>query len=373
MKKRFLLITAFFISTLSFAFEWGGVLSDDTKLTTNLDSVNFHQSNSLSLWSNLTFGSSGMTYLSAQGTFKYYWDLSKDSNQFTFPLINLDLLKFTSNGKYNASGSSFSLGRFLVSDFTSKIFSQTSDGLSFELSFPVINIGVYAGYTGLLNLSEISMLDTSGQIVSEAYSCIPASLTLSFPAAFLNQQISFQFMGFLEVPSFTSSRYYGTFLMKGPIAGPLSYQFYTSFGSLDFKNCTNLSELYFSFSPNYMLSLSLGGTYASGKIAFLEPFNGFTSNTAYNSILYPELSGVILPYISMLLIQSKFCSVMKVSGVFSMPEQDISFKGVDASLVMIFNIYSDLQLNFKASGFWDISDTGDETNLCFNLSASLAF
>ena len=373
MKRKFLVLAVILITSLCYAFEWGGVITDDTKLTTNFDSIKFHQSNSASLWSNINFGNSGTTYLTTQGTFKYYLDLEKDEEPAYTPLFNLDLLKFSTIGKFSGSSISFSMGRFFTSDFTSKIFSQACDGASLELTYPVINVGAYVGYTGLLNSNEVSILDSDGNIHSEAHGYLPSSLTISFPTAFLNQHIALQMLAIFDTPDFVYNRYYGTVIMKGPIVGPLGYSLSTVFGSENFENVMNYSNLSISFTPSQMISISLGGNYASGKILFLEPFAGFTSCTAYNSIDYPELSGVILPYVSMSFIQQKFCSLLNVAGVFTMPESDIEFKGIDATITMIFNIYSDLQVNFKAIGFWDLSSEADKTNMSFDLSAAISF
>ncbi|MCR4580688.1 MAG: hypothetical protein K5681_10125 [Treponema sp.] len=372
MKKKILLLSVLFISFFAHAFEWGGLLSDDTKLSSDLSSISFHQSNNLSIWANINFNQSGNTYLSAQGSVKYYWDISKDSNDF-LPVYNLDLLKFVTLGKFGSSAAIFSMGRFSVSDLTSKVFSQPLDGISLELSFPIVNMGLYAGYSGLLNTSEVLMMGQGGEIQDSSCNYIPVNYTLIFPSLLANQTFALQLSSIIDISTENYNRAYGTLLFKGPIAGPLSYSVSTTVGSEKFKNLMNLSELSLSFIPTPFLQLSANATYASGSQLFLSPFVGFTSYTAYNSIMYPELSGVLLPAISLSLIHKNICGLINVAAVMPMPEQSISFKGVDFSLALIFNIFSDLQLNFRAAGFYDLSKVTNETNIIFDLSASMSF
>jgi hypothetical protein len=266
------------------------------------------------------------------------------------------------------------MGRFNVSDLTGKVFSQPADGLLLELAFPVFNMGFYAGYTGLLNPAEVYIIDNNRSVFSASHPFIPACLTLAFPSVLRNQQIGLQVMSFIDISAQKYTRSYATFTLKGPIIGPLSYVFNTCFGSEKFENIMNLSDFTLIFSPNQIISVSAGATYASGKLLFLSPFVGFTSHTAYNSIYSPELSGVILPALSMSYINQSFCTLLNVAAVMTMPYEAITFKGIDGSVTMLFNIFSDLQLSFKGAVFYDLaSKTNSETNFIFNISAIIVF
>ena len=373
MKKKYALLLVFLLASFTYAFEWGGVLSDDTKLNTNLHSLDFHQSNNVSIWANIPFNNSGTVYLSSQGSAKYYWDISKEENKFT-PILNLDLLKFTIIGNFGASGSTFAMGRFNLSDLTGKVFSQASDGMLLELSFPVFNLGFYAGFTGLLNTAEVYMLDSKSFVYSKAPSFVPVCLTYTLPSLFLNQQFAVQTMSFIDLAHPGYTRNYATLSLKGPISGFLSYSLNSCFGSEKFSNITNLSDFTISFVPNQTISLSVNATYASGKLFFLSPFVGFTSHTAYNSIYSPELSGVLLPSLSMQYFSQSFCTLLNIGGVFDMPAKNITFKGIDGSVTILFNIYSDLQLSFKSNVFYDLaSKTDSETNFVFDIGAIIVF
>ncbi|MBR1639464.1 MAG: hypothetical protein IJ688_08775 [Treponema sp.] len=372
--KKFLSIVLFLmIASSMFSFEWGGIISDDTKIQSNLHSIEFHQSNNLSLWANFALSPKGSTYLITQGSVKYYWDISKTSNIF-LPVINLDLFKFASSGRIGNVGTSFALGRFAFSDYTTKIFAQPCDGISLELAMPVVNMGFYAGYTGLLNSKEVSMLSNPEVEAKGTPAYIPVSYSVLFPSVIFNQRVGMQLLAFIDPSSAAYTRAYGTIMLKGPLAGPISYSFSTVFGTERFKNIMNLSDFYLYFIPNQNIQVSLGASYASGKLFFFSPFVGFTSYTAYNSSLSPQLSAVLMPSLSFSYVQKKLCSLLDLAAVFAMPEVKPEFKGVDGSVKIIFNIYSDLQLNFKVAGFYDLYDDSiNETSIFFELSAALAF
>ena len=377
MKKIFVIPVLFFLSISLFGIEWGGLFSDDSKLSTDLTSFSVRQSNNISVWTKAAFNDEGSAYFVSQGSFKYYWNISNEDNSF-LPILNLDLFKFSFLGKTKNTATLLSVGRFSLADTTGKIFSQPCDGLLLNFTLPRVKIDLYGGYTGMLNSLEISMLgkhspSEAETIYASSYAYIPASLSFSFPNIIRNQQLVLQFLSFIDPAEDPYNRFYGNVMLSGPVTNSIYYSVTTVLGSLNFQNFMNYSEAFLLFNIGRSFSLSAGASYASGTQAFLQPFVGFTSYTAYNSSLSPELSGVILPTVTFSLIQEAICVIIDAAGVFDFPETQITFKGVNANFSLIGNIFSDLQLKMKVAGFYDLTESGTETNFSVTLSAGLSF
>lgn len=393
MKKR-LLITALITMILApaFSLEWGGLFTENAKGTigdfSHFDTFTVRQSNSLCLWAIVPFDANANWRFSGQISYKYNYDFSLLGKSFT-NVADFDLLKFS--GSFSIADKKFDLaaGRFYYADATSRVFAQNCDGVNIKYNSLFSNASLYAGFTGLLNAYNVNILNSAGsvdvknnvllKIYRQSGAYIPLTLSVNFPSLFLNQALSVQGMAFFDANSYTDStemykgnRYYASVSLQGPIAGPIFYAFNTTFGSKDFKNLMNHTALQFAYVGNNV-TVKAGAEYASGKQLIFEPFVGFTSETAYNTIFAPEYSGLLLPGLDVI-VNVKQCSFyLNGKYVLGLPEDKLIVRGVDASLKAYFNIFSDLKLDFAAGMYYDINTSGADNLYTANLGLTLSF
>jgi len=383
MKKIFVAFVSLFFVPL-FALEWGGLFTEDVKyiapdIAQNCETL--RQANNLILWANAPFTDSGSTYVAGQASVRYFTDIKQ--NDGFIPVYDVDLLKFSTNLYAGASVFSFSAGRFGVTDLTGKVFNQTSDGLSLKYTRPSMNFTAYAGYTGLLNAHNVTMLNKAEYLPSYnngyyfAYKYLPISLSMEVPSLFLNQSFNAQILAVIdgETPSGDKSysRYYGSLAFMGPIAGSVYYSLVSSFCSENLKNISNYSAFTLQYYFGSVLNIRANAEYASGNQLIFEPFRGVTSNTAYNSSEYPELSGLFMP--SLDLVFTVMGVYLGINGkvVMGYPESDLVMKGINLSTNILVNIFSDLQLGLYGSYYYDMNIQGQENNFILNLNLSLSF
>lgn len=392
MKKTILsVILSLFIILPAASYEWGGVITENARATTGdfatAYSYSGRQSNSVSLWATIPFNKQSTFYLATQASYKYNFDISLVDNEITH-IIDLDLLKLNATipvGKYTLN---VSAGRFQVMDETNKIFTQNCDGLNLKFTTPFINATLYAGYTGLLNGYNTSMLGKYGyaeikntKLYSLSSPYIPLLVYFDFPSLFLNQSLGLQLSTFLDLGDDSYNRSYGTISLKGPIFGPCYYSITSCFGTENFKNVTNYSDVSVQLFFN-SIAIKFEAEYASGKQAIFEPFRGFTSQTAYNintsldGLVNTEYSGVLLPGFDFTAFQNNVYINFHPKLVLGMPKDSISLNGFDGTLSLIINIFSDLQFNSTFSAYYDILNYEADrnySNYTFSLGFALSF
>lgn len=395
MKKFFLSLILIISLVPAFAFEWGGLFTENAKVSicsingniTDIASLSVRQSNGLSLWCKVPLKSDSSWYLASQASYRYNWDITLMDNYIDH-IADLDLLKVTGTVKTSNGGFTLNAGRFIVMDNSGKIFNQNCDGVSAKYATQFISTSVYAGYTGLLNSKSVMILNEEGwadtgkttglPFYNLAHGYVPLTLSVDFPSLFLNQSLSFQAEAFFDVGKYSIdtlnkiNRYYGSLSISGPIAGPCYYSLVTVFGTVDFDNIMNYSALDFQM---YIKSISLkaGAEYASGKNGFLSPFIGFDSSTAYNSVYSPEYTGVILPQVEFGYSSNNFSTFLNGKLVLGIPESEIILRGIDFSLKTYWNILSDLQLEVSGVGYYDIYYKNAESFYALNVGLSLSF
>ena len=382
MKKfLFALISVFCLSSSLAAFEWGGLVKEDFKYTsTDFTPANnsFRQSNTASIWFKEPLSPKGSWYIANQESYKYYLDFSNENKVFT-SIFDIDLLKLSGQvqvGNYNLSTA---IGRFSLSDLTGKVFNQTADGIYLNLSRPSVNYGFYFGYTGFLNSLNVTMLDGNGvgqigrdSIYSFAHKYIPISISVEVPNCFLNQTFKAQVNAFFDNED-NFQRYYLELGLNGHIMGPLYYTAVSCFGFANLNTISNFTTLNLQIFMGSILRLKIGTDYASGSQLIFKPFIGFTSYTAYYSSALPELSGVILPNVDLSLSFGNFYTSMNVSAVLGYPENEIYLKGANASLNLMYNVYSDLQIGLTGLYYYDIHTSGAENYCSVNANISVSF
>ncbi len=383
MKRKILTFFLVIYGTFSlFCYEWGGLLTESFKANTtdfSIEKINFRQSNSLALWVNAPLNNSVNTVFTGQASFKYNYDFTSASSNF-MSIFDFDLIKFSTALQFSRNSCIINLGRFYFSDYTGKIVSQKSDGVSLSAYFPYNIISLYVGYTGWLNSINDVMLSSTrlphyekGMFYLPAYHYIPVSVSFKFPSVFLNQQLLFECNTFFDAGSENFNRAYLTAAIEGPVGSMFFYSLSTTFGAENFKKITNYSAFKLNMLINDFVMLNFNVEYASGKQFFFEPFTAFTSNTSYNSTLSPEYSGLILPSFDVNFGLQGFYSGFSAKAVLCYPESEIYFKGIDISGNIMMNIYSDLQIGLSGFCFMDMYSKGLENNYSVTLNCSFSF
>lgn len=378
MKKLLLVITAIFLILPLSAFEWGGLITEDFKYQYN-NSSSFRQSNNVALWMNLPITNDASYYFAGQASIKYFYDInSQNGNQF-MPVADVDLAKLAGRASVKNSVVSIAAGRYAISDLSRKIFNQNCDGMSLKIAVPGSEYSLYAGYTGMLNSLNVTMLGENGiaheaasSVYSKAHDYIPLLLEMEIPSAFLNQAINAQISMFYDLEATKYNRFYFTAGMNGPVAGPLYYALSATLGSSTFKNFYAYGNLSLqAFISSFTVKVT--GEYASGNQFGLSPFTTFTSNTAYNSLLSPELSGVILPGIDIAYTVGGLYTSLAGKFVLGFPESDVIVKGVNAAGNLVINLFSDLKTSLSGIYYYDIEGSGELNNMSVALNISLSF
>jgi hypothetical protein len=288
-----LLLSAFCIPLA--ASDFGALFSSETQLRGNgADSMKPRFRESARLWFSTPFTNDNSVYLTAEGMYMYDYDKAGIGSM---NILDVTLLKFRID-KRSASGGIFSLhaGRFAVSDVTGLVFSQTCDGVFVKAGGARCTVGLYGGYTGLLNAHDVTILVPAGSSYSADFTklypaapgYIPLGITLDFPVLFANQKLVFQAWAFLDAMKEDFNRFYGEAEMSGPLGSVFSYKVSSVFGTYKFDEVTNLSQADIIFSPIYKIAIDTGFVYASGTQGIFTPFTGFTSETSSYALDEPE-------------------------------------------------------------------------------------
>lgn len=371
--KLFLsVIFSFCVTTFSVAaVEWGGIFKNDSQV---LSLIN--QSNSIYLWLASPLGDSGL-YFSGEAMYKYNLTID-DENVFTH-FFDVDLFKVYGDYAVGDNTLSLSFGRYMITDETSAVFAQNSDGLSVKFSADLVNVTGYVGYTGLLNSQNVSMLDKDGfvfdsddKVYSLANPFIPVIATVTFPSLFANQSLSLQESAFFDLGEGKSNLYYSTLLLTGPVTNSISYNVATVFGSADFNNIMNYTAFNLNFYPTDSLLLSFGTEFASGKNDSFAAFKGITSRNVVNSVNAPETSGVLVPNVAVTYIYSNLLLSTNAKFLFGLPEDGFSTEGFEADVSIIYNVFTDLQLSLDVTTYCGISNK-DENKTTATIRAAISF
>lgn len=380
MKKLLLTLTAglFAVSSV-FAFTWSGLVDNTTKgSTTDFENFGLYQANSLYLSMAVPVSASGNLKFSAEGLYKYNLNKTGDTSVFT-NIVDLDLFKFA--GKWNSDKgvAALAAGRFSYSDDSGVVFSQTSDGINFSFEGASLRTSVYAGYTGLLNSLNVSMLAVNPdadntQFYDLCAGYVPLGLEIACTSLFGSNTIALQGLYFLDPARNMNDKLYGTLSLKGPLASIGAYSFVTTLGAADLSDFTPMiySKIDFTCYVAQSGIISFGAEYASGAQFGLDPFSTVTSKTATNAGGGMQLSGMILPNITGIFVYNNLFASLSEKVVCAMPEEELTFQGFDTTLSVLYNVLSDVQIGCDIAAFADIS--ASSLSYCAaTLKASLSF
>lgn len=379
MKKIFLSFCLFsFVAFSISAFDWGGVVNNNTQVAANADAgVGVTQSNAAYLWMQSSF--SDDLLFSSEVMYKYKFNANKEYNSFE-NIFDIDLIKLSGSSYIGAGNLDFSVGRFMVSDITGSVFAQISDGLLLNYGIKNIDISLYAGYTGLLNAHNVSILNKDGNVDSiknDFYSLckpfIPISFGATFQQMFLQQSVSLFTDMFIDASGKKDNRFYATLALDGPFSQGLYYDFSTTLASYTFKEIALYSKIKLHVFITEYLYASAGFEYASGKNGAIKPFKTFTSRpivSAYESI---ETSGVMLPSLS---ISGNFGDIytsLDSKLLIDCADSSVAVWGPELVASIVYNLFYDVQFGLDGVAFWDLKNDGKLSNYSATLKINVAF
>ncbi len=378
MKKLILstlLAFSFSFSSL-FALSWSGLLDDNSTLSSNYDFsvISLNQSNGLYLSLNSDITKDGNLQFAAEALYKYFWnvDLKNGGSKFT-NIVDCDLLKLYGSWAVGKGSFSFNAGRFLYSDFSSSVFSQISDGLYLSYDSLKVNASLYAGYTGLLNRLNVSMIDNEFDSDDQFYKfCpgyVPLAVDLSYKALFETNTIGVQAECFIPVSSKNVIKGYGTLSLAGHLGTIGNYSAAVVVGTEKFKDIMLDAKLDTGFFLGQSSMLSLGGEYISGVQGEIKPFITISSRSVGHSGFY---NGVIVPKASIMFVANRFYASATEMVIISLPEKEGKLDGFDTGINILYNLFSDLQIGCDV-GFYICKDDNTRNNFSATLRASLAF
>ena len=367
MKKFLLVIFSFFLFCGNlFAFEWGGLFKNESKMELMLDSENenkqsstFSQNNGLFLWLSTPISQDENWIFKTEISYNFKYNSVSDTKIQN--ILDCGLLKVSGLIPLKTGLIDIAFGRFSVSDKTGSIFSTTSDGVSCNVHLPRFNLGVYTGYTGFTNLLTGNgfngfVADSNVQLYILQAGSIPVICNFELPSLFANQSLSVQALLDFDCTKTKSigNKIYGTLALEGPIISKLFYSFQTTFGTEAFGNVMNSTSLKVMCYPLQFFNFNVGVQYASGDELVFAPFKTVTAN-AINPIIDAQYTDGVFPTVALIFFSGPFYSKFEITGALNLfdgfDSADLFFKGVYGRLSASLNIYSDLQIGLDMNAF----------------------
>ncbi len=393
LKNVFAVISALAIAQSVFALETGGLLTNDSKfLNAEKDgSLKLDQKNGINLWFRNPVSQDGSSYIAGEGSFLFEKDMRIEDSEKQLKLYaDLNLLKLVAKKELESGNLVFSAGRFYNSDLSGLVYTQNGDGVKLEASLSGVEFSVFGAYTGLLNAKNITILGNDTDLTDKektvyvmANKFAVGALTLSLPYFAANQTLSIEGFGALSLESTKFNRFYGTVALNGPLFTPVFYNISSTMGFAKYDEEDmvkgNLTKGAISVYPDFKsMSFSLNGLYASGKQGSFEAFQGFTSNTAVNSLKEDEYSGIALAGISASIKPVEnflfFAGADVVFDTLAGEEQkSIERSGLQYSAGFNWQVVSDVSLGANLSQFIGKDDYADYNRTQFRITAALAF
>jgi hypothetical protein len=393
LKSVFAVISALAIAQSVFALETGGLLTNDSKfLNAEKDgSLKLDQKNGINLWFRNPVSQDGSSYIAGEGSFLFEKDMRIEDSEKQLKLYaDLNLLKLVAKKELESGNLVFSAGRFYNSDLSGLVYTQNGDGVKLEASLSGVEFSVFGAYTGLLNAKNITILGNDTDLTDKektvyvmANKFAVGALTLSLPYFAANQTLSIEGFGALSLESTKFNRFYGTVALNGPLFTPVFYNISSTMGFAKYDEEDmvkgNLTKGAISVYPDFKsMSFSLNGLYASGKQGSFEAFQGFTSNTAVNSLKEDEYSGIALAGISASIKPvENFLFFVGADIVFDTlageEQKSIERSGLQYSAGFNWQVVSDVSLGANLSQFIGKDDYADYNRTQFRITAAIAF
>ena len=383
MKRSLIsILFAMLLLPSSFGYEWGLSLVNSTEFKgQEFDSLKLNQNDSLSLWTKIPFNKSNSSYLVGDVSYHFKYEDAGNNPVGFQNIVNLNMFKFVSELSFNNVNKMFIMaGRFPIVDSSRKVFAQSSDGLYLKYAGVFTNISLYGGYTGLLNSKEVTVLtpsetkykEASNDFYTLAPKYVPVSVMFNFPSLFANQQLNIQGWGFLDLNGDNFNRYYANIELDGYLAKGLHYSLSSVFGTVNFENLMNCSELTIKYFVSEPFALQCSALYASGKNEIFDAFTGVTSNSVILAYENTECSNLFKAELGAVVSVLQKCLISaKGAYVADFTEESMDYRGIQWESNIIWNIFDDVQLSASMGQFYGQDSKDNQTRMSVNLN--LAF
>ena len=383
MKKIFVsLLAGFSFIASAAAFSWSGVVDNNTKLGSNYDfsAITLNQANGIYLSLNSNLNDTGSMRFVTEGLYKFKVNADLKENEAKYKHIaDLNLLKFTGEWAAGSGLLSLNLGRFTYSDFSGAVFSQTSDGLYLSYNTLKTKTSVYAGYTGLLNRLNVSMIENEYKKDDNFYALcpkyVPVLADFTYKGLFDSHSAGLQFAGYFPVTDDNTMKLYGTLILNGFLGTKASYDTRFTMGSekIDdkFDGLMLDAKLDVNFCATNAVIITGGAEYASGAQADgdIKPFVTLSSRSFGGAPFY---NGVIVPKLGLMYAADKLYAKLTERVIISMPEDEAKLDGFDTAVNVLYNLYSDLQIGCDL-GAYICKEEKEMSSFYATVKASLAF
>lgn len=391
LKKIGAITFALSLTMAASALDFGGMLTNDTKIAgKDFSNLLLDQKNALSAWLRLPFNAKGTTYFAMEGMYQFeYQDVKlgdTEGNAGYVGAVDLNLFKFGTLFEGNNFQVGISVGRFFTTDLSGLVYSQNADGGIILLETPLLTLSLYGAYTGLLNARTVSFVDTdvtedTDKHYQRAEEYVVGATTLSFPNLFANQTISAQFFGAMKMKGDGYNRWYVEVGMNGPILPCLFYTvnstlaIYRDYETANSQSVANLSKaaLYWYVPQVDNLAFALNAVYASGDNGGLDPFLGFTSQTATNALSgRTEYTGLLKAGLA---ASKKILDNLLVGAngdVIFNAEDSLAYEGFQYGINANWQILSDISVGALFYQYYDTDDS-DRNKTCIQLKAAISF
>ncbi len=366
----------------AFAFSWAGLVDNNTKISENHDFTKpvLNQSNGIYLSGYSNIGDAGNMRIAAEAMYKYSFNYDvKDDKAKLKNVADLDLFKFAGDWGVGPGIVSLSAGRFKYTDFSDAVFKQVSDGLYLSFNSSTMKAAVYAGYTGLLNRLNVSMVDSESKDDDNFYALCPKYLPIladySYKGLLGPNTIGLQGAFYAPLSDDYTMKAYGTFILNGYIGTMGSYDARVTAGTEKPKGKDSFdgvmldAKLDTSFYLNNVSMVNIGAEYVSGEQGDIKPFVTVSSRSFGGAPFY---NGVIVPKAGIMYAAGKLYANVTERVIISMPKDEAKLDGFDTSASVVYNIFSDLQLGCNL-GAYICKETKELSNYYATLKASLAF
>lgn len=179
------------------AFDWGGTVDNSTTIGFTLSDANalLSHKDKLALWLVNQFNPS--LKLTAQGSFTYVYEDPKPDYPY---LPDIDLLNLHGGVSLEANRISllrYTVGRFVLSDFSDLVLSDGIDGLMLDWNTWLASVTLSVGYTGL-HFDQTSDINISWADFNNTALLAPPRLiglvSAEFPSLFLGQDLNATFV-----------------------------------------------------------------------------------------------------------------------------------------------------------------------------------
>lgn len=335
MKKILGFIALSVFTTSLFAFSWNGVFDNNTKVSTSeFESFMVTQSNDVYLSLNAPINEN--LRFSAEGLYKYNLYAMEGYSDWQ-NIADIDLFKLSGLWKLGNANFSLDVGRFITSDIASTAFSQVCDGLNLKYETAKMRFGFYAGYTGLLNGLNVSMTDgctDTNDFYSLCAGYIPLSANFSYTSLLGSNVVGAQAYYFLGITDGLTNKLYGELSLNGPVSTTGSYSTSVVAGLND-------DEFMLFAKADYSAYLGNVGIVGAGVDFATDNFATITVKSSTNSGL--PIAGTLIPRVNAMYVSNSLIATLNEKLIF-MTVDSIEYIGIDSSVTVLYNIFSDLQI-----------------------------